>query len=87
MAVQDSKRNIIVGIEFGATHTHVAWAQTFRPESMNLITTWPINTTVPEGEISEKVPSKLRYEDGQVQWGFSIPTTAPKDEIIQWSIM
>ncbi|RXG48358.1 hypothetical protein VDGE_07654 [Verticillium dahliae] len=40
--------------------------------------------TIREGESSDKVPTKLRYSNGDVQWGFSIPVTAPQKEIVEW---
>ena len=79
-----SERKIIVGIDFGTTYSGVAWAETQRPDRRATITAWPIDKTTLEGEFSEKVPTKLRYSGGDVQWGFSIPLTAPQDEIIEW---
>lgn len=77
-------RKIIVGIDFGTTYSGVAWAETQRPDRRTAITTWPINKTTREGESSDKVPTKLRYAKDGVQWGFSIPITAPQDEVIEW---
>ncbi|KAJ0159325.1 Chaperone protein DnaK [Colletotrichum tanaceti] len=79
-----SERKIVVGIDFGTTYSGVAWAETQRPDRRTAITTWPISKTVREGESSDKVPTKLRYADGEVQWGFSIPVTAPQDQVIEW---
>ncbi|KAH0528439.1 hypothetical protein TsFJ059_003308 [Trichoderma semiorbis] len=77
-------RKIIVGIDFGTTYSGVAWAETQRPDRRTAITTWPINKTTREGESSDKVPTKLRYAKDEVQWGFSIPITAPQEEVIEW---
>ncbi|KAL8377885.1 hypothetical protein RB595_008528 [Gaeumannomyces hyphopodioides] len=77
-------RKIIVGIDFGTTYSGVAWAETQRPDRRDPITTWPINGATREGESSEKVPTRLRYDGDQIQWGFSIPPSAPQREVIEW---
>lgn len=79
-----SERKIIVGIDFGTTYSGVAWAETQRPDRRVAITSWPVSKTIREGETSEKVPTKLRYSNGETQWGFSIPMTAPENEINEW---
>ncbi|KAK3904103.1 chaperone protein DnaK [Staphylotrichum tortipilum] len=79
-----SDRKIIVGIDFGTTYSGVAWAETQRPDRRVAVTVWPISKAAPEGESSDKVPTKLRYNGSNVEWGFSIPVTAPSDEIIEW---
>ncbi|KAK1968964.1 actin-like ATPase domain-containing protein [Colletotrichum sublineola] len=79
-----SERKIVVGIDFGTTYSGVAWAETQRPDRRTAITTWPISRNVHEGESSDKVPTKLRYVGDEVQWGFSIPITAPQDEVVEW---
>ncbi|KAF9878787.1 hypothetical protein CkaCkLH20_03687 [Colletotrichum karsti] len=79
-----SERKIIVGIDFGTTYSGVAWAETQRADRRTAITTWPISKTVREGESSDKVPTKLRYDGDEVQWGFSIPMNAPQDEVVEW---
>ncbi|KAK0706052.1 hypothetical protein B0T26DRAFT_655976 [Lasiosphaeria miniovina] len=78
------ERKIIVGIDFGTTYSGVAWAETQRPDRRVAITSWPISKTIREGESSDKVPSKLRYSGKDVEWGFSIPVTAPTEEVIEW---
>lgn len=48
---------IIVGIDFGTTHSAVAWALTSSPEDYEVITTWP-------GQVGKdwgKVPSDISY--------------------------
>lgn len=79
-----SQRKIIVGIDFGTTYSGVAWAETQRPDRRVAITSWPVSRTIREGESSDKVPTKLRYAGGNVEWGFSIPITAPPEETIEW---
>ncbi|KAM0535277.1 hypothetical protein ACHAO2_004228 [Verticillium nonalfalfae] len=79
-----SERKIIVGIDFGTTYSGVAWAETQRPDRRTTITSWPVSKTIREGESSDKVPTKLRYTKGDVQWGFSIPVTAPQNEVVEW---
>lgn len=77
-------RKIIVGIDFGTTYSGVAWAETQRPDRRVAITAWPASRTSREGESSDKVPTKLRYNGDNVEWGFTIPSNAPPDEIIEW---
>lgn len=77
-------RKIIVGIDFGTTYSGVAWAETQRPDRRVAITVWPISKTTREGESSDKVPTKLRYDGDQPEWGFSIPVNAPTDKVIEW---
>ncbi|KAM0330861.1 hypothetical protein ACHAQA_003816 [Verticillium albo-atrum] len=79
-----SERKIIVGIDFGTTYSGVAWAETQRPDRRTAITSWPVSQTIREGESSDKVPTKLRYAGGDIQWGFTIPMTAPQNEIAEW---
>ncbi|KAB5583554.1 hypothetical protein GE09DRAFT_946950 [Coniochaeta sp. 2T2.1] len=79
-------RKIIVAIDFGTTYSGVAWAETQRPDRRVAITSWPVSKTIREGESSDKVPTKLRYNGstGDVEWGFSIPVTASQHEVIEW---
>lgn len=79
-----SERKIVVGIDFGTTYSGVAWAETQRPDRRVAITAWPISKTAREGESSDKVPTKLRYNRNDVEWGFAIPFTAPPEETIEW---
>ncbi|AEO62058.1 hypothetical protein MYCTH_56717 [Thermothelomyces thermophilus ATCC 42464] len=78
------ERKIIVGIDFGTTYSGVAWAETQRPDRRVAITVWPISKTTPEGESSDKVPTRLRYNDGEPEWGFSIPVNTPPEEVVEW---
>ncbi|KAF4989743.1 hypothetical protein FGRMN_8930 [Fusarium graminum] len=77
-------RKIIVGIDFGTTYSGVAWAESRNPSRRTCITQWPVSSTNREGESSDKVPTKLRYNGSTIEWGFSIPITAPQDEVIEW---
>lgn len=83
-ALSISERKIIVGIDFGTTYSGISWAETQRPERRMAITTWPISKTTLEGESSDKVPTMLRYTPDETQWGFTIPVTAPENEILMW---
>lgn len=65
-----NERKIIVGIDFGTTYSGVAWAETQRPDRRVAITSWPISSINREGESSNKVPTKLRYDGDKVEWGF-----------------
>lgn len=80
----DSDRKIIVGIDFGTTYSGVAWAETKRPDRQSTITTWPISKAAREGESSDKVPTKICYANGEFEWGFQIPSSAPSDEVLEW---
>ncbi|KAF7544953.1 hypothetical protein G7Z17_g9551 [Cylindrodendrum hubeiense] len=77
-------RKIIVGIDFGTTYSGVAWAETQRPDRRTAITTWPVSKTIREGESSDKVPTQIRYNGDDIEWGFAIPMTAPPEETIKW---
>lgn len=77
-------RKIIVGIDFGTTYSGVAWAETQRPDRRTAITTWPVSKTIREGESSDKVPTQIRYNGNEIEWGFSIPMSAPPEETIKW---
>jgi len=79
-----SERKIIVGIDFGTTYSGIAWAETKRPDRRVAITSWPISKTMREGESSDKVPSKIHYANGENQWGFAIPVSAPPEEVQEW---
>ena len=87
-----TNRKIIVGIDFGTTFSGVAWAEIRRYHAdwarsgpIDTITEWPISETRHGGESSIKVPTTLRYtESGWVEWGLSIPLTAPVEEIVAW---
>ncbi len=83
-SLDSDERKIIVGIDFGTTYSGVAWAETQRPDRRVAITVWPISKDAPEGESSDKVPTKLRYNGDDLQWGFSIPVNAPPSELIEW---
>ncbi|KAG0136910.1 hypothetical protein HOY82DRAFT_549029 [Tuber indicum] len=48
---------IIVGIDFGTTHSAIAWAQTSSPEEYEVITQWPGQS----GKDWGKVPSDISY--------------------------
>ncbi|KAK3939287.1 chaperone protein DnaK [Diplogelasinospora grovesii] len=78
------ERKIIVGIDFGTTYSGIAWAETQRPDRRLPVTSWPVSKTIREGESSDKVPTKLRYNNNNIEWGFSIPMSAPTSEIIDW---
>ncbi|KAF5021424.1 hypothetical protein F66182_6518 [Fusarium sp. NRRL 66182] len=77
-------RKIIVGIDFGTTYSGVAWAESRNPTRRTCITQWPVSSDNREGESSDKVPTKLRYNRDKIEWGFSIPITAPQAEVIEW---
>ncbi|PUU79590.1 hypothetical protein B9Z19DRAFT_979106 [Tuber borchii] len=51
------RERIIVGIDFGTTHSAIAWAQTSSPEEYEVITHWPGQS----GKDWGKVPSDICY--------------------------
>lgn len=66
-------RKILIAVDFGTTFSGVAWAQTRRPDVQSVIIQWPDSTTGGlEGVSSDKVPTELRYEQGEVKWGFQV---------------
>ncbi|KAI0125116.1 hypothetical protein BJ170DRAFT_488835 [Xylariales sp. AK1849] len=78
-------RKIIVAIDFGTTYSGVAWAETQRHDRRTAITSWPISQNIRDGKTSEKVPTKLRYQEGhETEWGFQVPLQAPRDEVVEW---
>lgn len=70
---------IIVGLDFGTTYSGLAWASTDKPDHRETVTTWP-----GEGDVSEQVPTKVRYTAGETQWGYGVPLDAPQGEVIEW---
>lgn len=61
-APRSTEERIIVGIDFGTTHSAVAWALTSSPDEYEVITTWP-------GQLGKdwgKVPSDISYTDSEV---------------------
>jgi molecular chaperone DnaK (HSP70) len=79
------QRKIIIGIDFGTTYSGVAWADTSdRSLTINAIDKWPVSKDIQDGYSSPKVPTKLRYTDDGIEWGFSITPTAPQKEVIEW---
>ncbi|RPB00669.1 hypothetical protein L873DRAFT_1827566 [Choiromyces venosus 120613-1] len=64
------KERIIVGIDFGTTHSAIAWAQTSSPEEYEVITHWPGQS----GKDWGKVPSDISYTTSRPA---SNPTPAP----------
>ena len=52
-----------------------------QPEIQTTIKQWPDTTGVEESVTSEKVPTELLYEDGEVRWGFQIPE---REDRYQW---
>ncbi|KAF8421674.1 hypothetical protein EV426DRAFT_565316 [Tirmania nivea] len=61
-----SKCKIVVGIDFGTTHSAVAWADT-SSATEKIIRQWP-GATGKHGV--DKVPSEMRYTPTGIKWGF-----------------
>ncbi|KAI5791964.1 hypothetical protein EDC01DRAFT_788326 [Geopyxis carbonaria] len=64
---------IIVGIDFGTTHSAVAWAHTSTPEEYEVITQWPGQS----GNDWGKVPSDIAYIKTATRDSTPTPTPAP----------
>ncbi|KAL0636260.1 hypothetical protein Q9L58_004717 [Maublancomyces gigas] len=61
-----------VGIDFGTTHSSVAWADSTTPNDINTIQKWPSGGN----KTTEKVPTELKYSknyrDPGYRWGFEV---------------
>ncbi|KAF8247626.1 actin-like ATPase domain-containing protein [Wilcoxina mikolae CBS 423.85] len=55
--LKPTKDRIIVGIDFGTTHSAIAWAHTSTPDEYEVITQWPGQS----GKDWGKVPSDISY--------------------------
>ncbi|KAF2200940.1 actin-like ATPase domain-containing protein [Delitschia confertaspora ATCC 74209] len=61
---------IVVGIDFGTTHSGVSWAVNGGSKNVRLITDWP--NPLPNAN-SEKVPTTISYKDGKPHnWGYNV---------------
>ncbi|PKS07026.1 hypothetical protein jhhlp_005623 [Lomentospora prolificans] len=78
----NTSRQIIVGVDFGTTYSGLAWTVAHRPERLATVTAWP--DAADHEVVSEKVPTRLRYQGNDTQWGFKIPVNAPQHEILEW---
>lgn len=82
-----SRRMLVVGVDFGATFSGVAWAATSGDSSsdVQVIIQWPNIAGRDRLRHSEKVPTKLRrVGNGELQWGFLVSPDAPDAEILHW---
>ncbi|KAI1464857.1 uncharacterized protein F4812DRAFT_462181 [Daldinia caldariorum] len=62
---------IVVGIDFGTTHSGVCWAINEGQKKIRLITDWTNPQAVNAN--AEKVPSVISYKNGQVSnWGYEV---------------
>jgi molecular chaperone DnaK (HSP70) len=80
---QTADRKIIVGVDFGTTYSGVAWAENRNPSRRTCITQWPVSSANKEGQSSDKVPTRIRYNGDKIEWGFSVPVNAPQHEVVQ----
>ncbi|RKK93544.1 hypothetical protein BFJ68_g15532 [Fusarium oxysporum] len=81
---QTADRKIIVGVDFGTTYSGVAWAENRNPSRRTCITQWPVSSANKEGQSSDKVPTRIRYNGDKIEWGFSVPVNAPQHEVVDW---
>ncbi|KAL8759425.1 MAG: hypothetical protein Q9199_000795 [Rusavskia elegans] len=71
---------IVVGIDFGTTHSGVSWAVNGGSKVIRLINNWPDPTA--QNASKDKVPSSISYVDGKPQkWGYTVGLT---DESFRW---
>ncbi|KAI5816996.1 hypothetical protein BZA77DRAFT_311532 [Pyronema omphalodes] len=65
--------DLVIGIDFGTTHSGVAWATGDRPESIQVISNWIDPSSA--NRTSHKVPTAVTYEKSHphalVSWGFN----------------
>ncbi|KPM39250.1 hypothetical protein AK830_g7310 [Neonectria ditissima] len=71
---------IMVGIDFGTTHSGVSWAINEGNKKIRLITDWPnLGDSISN---QDKVPSVISYRNGRVaNWGYEVST---KEESFKW---
>lgn len=78
-----SDRTIVLGLDFGTTFTGVAYADSQRPDVINVIQDWPNH--LGKQELSGKVPTKLCYEaDGSFLWGAQVGPDAPHGDVLEY---
>ncbi|KAL9052621.1 MAG: hypothetical protein Q9206_004239 [Seirophora lacunosa] len=76
-----SDRKLLIAVDFGTTFSGVAWAQTRRPDVQTIIIQWPDNSSGGlEGISSDKVPTELRYNGSDCQWGFQVDDFGPRHQ-------
>lgn len=78
-----NERHIVLGVDFGTTFTGVAYADSRRPDAIQVIQDWRNHEgkLVPAG----KVPTKLCYErDGSFRWGSLIAPDASHDDVLEY---
>ncbi|KAK3935217.1 hypothetical protein QBC46DRAFT_323811 [Diplogelasinospora grovesii] len=74
-------RRILVAVDFGTTYSAVAWVQVGtdptldRQPRTNIIQDWPEKT-----DTQDKVPTWLKYEDGEPRWGFDVDSSEKRYE-------
>ncbi|KAI0437600.1 hypothetical protein F4803DRAFT_538014 [Xylaria telfairii] len=79
-SVSQNDTLIIIGIDFGTTHSGVCWAINEGDKKLRLITDWRNPRARNANE--EKVPSKISYLDGKVnKWGYEVDV---KQESFKW---
>ncbi|MCJ1343067.1 hypothetical protein MMC31_001258 [Peltigera leucophlebia] len=74
------ERKIVVGVDFGTTFSGLAWAEERQKDQVNVLDTWPSSLTQLEGTSDAKVPTQLRYTQGNIEWGFQIPSVVERHE-------
>ncbi|KAM0796671.1 hypothetical protein BDR22DRAFT_866080 [Usnea florida] len=71
---------IVVGVDFGTTHSGVSWAVNGGSKVIRLINNWP--DPLAQNASKDKVPSSISYVDGKPQkWGYSVGLN---DESFRW---
>lgn len=71
---------IVIGVDFGTTHSGVSWAVNGGSKVIRLINNWPDPSA--QNPSRDKVPSSISYVNGKPQkWGYSVGLT---DESFKW---
>ncbi|RYP49926.1 hypothetical protein DL768_004462 [Monosporascus sp. mg162] len=68
---------LMVGIDFGTTHSGVAWKFSMDEGVPDLVTSW--SSTLSHNSETPKVPSTIYYDQdgsGSISWGHGIPASA-----------
>ncbi|KAG9557021.1 hypothetical protein KCU71_g11127, partial [Aureobasidium melanogenum] len=77
-----SLSQIVIGIDFGTTHSGVSWAVKTREGTPNIrvINDWP--NPKAQNATSDKVPTTISYLDGRPhRWGYQ---TGPQEQTFKW---
>ena len=72
---------IVVGIDLGTTYSAVAWAETSRPDQIELVKNWPTSGQL----VGSQTPTEIAYLEGDTtkfSWGYDISPRARKVSLV-----